>query len=90
MAAAKRDKFEMVCYLLENGSNSDVISKTGLTALDYAILQGNYECAEEIYGRLKVTKPKSSYEYFDLAHKSKYRYVDYEIVVEGLEKGYSR
>jgi ankyrin repeat protein len=32
----------MVKYLLGQGCNADVISPTGLTALDYAILQGNY------------------------------------------------
>jgi ankyrin repeat protein len=46
MAAAKRDRDEIVRYLLEKGANPDVISISGFTALDYAILQGNYECAQ--------------------------------------------
>ena len=87
MAAAKKDKLELVEYLLDNDANADLISSTGLTALDYAILQGNYECAMAIVRRIKVTKMKNPYEYFDLCHRYKYRWVDYEIVVESLEKG---
>ena len=64
MAAAKRDKLEVVQYLLQHEANPDIISKTGLTALDYAILQGNYECALEINKKVKVTKMKNPYEYF--------------------------
>lgn len=61
MAAAKRDKLEVVQYLLEHDANSDLISSTGLTALDYSILQGNYECALEINKKVKVTKIKNPY-----------------------------
>lgn len=77
MAAAKRDKPEMVRYLLDHNCNPDVISPTGLTALDYAILQGNYLCAQHIHSNLKVTKAKSPFEYYHIAYKYKYRFVDY-------------
>ena len=87
MGAAKRDKLTMVEFLLANGCDTDIISPTGLTALDYAVLQGNYECAQAIHNKAGKTKPKSSYEYFDLAFRYKYRWVDYEIIIEGLEKG---
>ena len=68
-------------YLAEKGANTDIISSAGFTALDYAILQGNYECALELYGRGKVMKPKNPYEYFHIAYKYRYRFVDYEIVL---------
>lgn len=87
MAAAKRDKYEILCYLLSKDANPDVISPTGLTALDYAILQGNYECAKELNHKAKLTQPKNPFEYFSIAHKYKYRFVDYEIVVDGIMKG---
>ena len=77
MAAAKRDKIEVVQFLLDNDANTDVISTTGLTALDYAILQGNYECALEIVKKVRVTKMKNPYEYFIIGYKYKYRWVDY-------------
>ena len=77
MAAAKRDRPEFVTYLVENGANPDVISPTGLTALDYAILQGNYDCALYLYKKVKVTKMKNPYEYFNISYKYKYRWVDY-------------
>mgnify|MGYP000961935521 CR=1 FL=1 len=64
-----------------------MISPTGLTALDYAILQGNYLCAQQIYGKVKITKAKSPFEYYHIAYKYKYRFVDFEIVLEALEKG---
>ena len=87
MAAAKRDKLEMLNYLLSKEANAEIISPTGLTALDYAILQGNYECAQELHKKVKITSPKNPFEYFNIAHKYKYRWVDYEIVVDGLVKG---
>ena len=90
MAAAKRDREEIVQYLLDNEANPDIISTSGLTALDYAILQGNYECAQEINKRVKVTKMKNPYEYFEICYKYKYRWVDYEIIVDGIEKGIPR
>ena len=58
-----------------------------MTALDYAVLQGNYECALEVFKKVKVTKLKHPYEYFHIAYKHKYRWADYEIIVDGLEKG---
>lgn len=61
MGAAKRDKLELVQYLLAHDCNADVISQTALTALDYAILQGNYECAVEISRKVKVTRPKTPF-----------------------------
>ena len=84
MAASKRDKLEVLEYLLKNDANPDIISSTGLTALDYAILQGNYECAYELNKKVKVTKMKNPYEYFTICYKYKYRWVDYEIVVDSL------
>lgn len=86
MAAAKRDKLALVQYLLEKESNPDIISPTGLTALDYAILQGNYECAMQINRKVKVTKVKNPFDYFNIAYTYKYRFVDYEIIVDGLQK----
>ena len=40
----------------------------------------------EINKKVKVTKPKSPYDYFHIADQYKYRYVDYEILVDALEK----
>lgn len=85
IAAAKRDNIELVQYLLDKGSNIDVIGKTGLTALDYAVLQGNYNCALELVKKVKVTKLKTPFEYFHIAAKYKYRWIDYDIVVEALQ-----
>ena len=41
----------------------------------------------ELFKKVKVTQLKNPYEYFTIAHKHKYRWVDYEIIVDGLEKG---
>lgn len=61
-----------------------------MTALDYAVLQGNYDCATQLLKKVRVTKLKNPYEYFNIAYKHKYRWVDYEIIVDGLEKGIPR
>ena len=61
MAAAKRDKLEMLNYLLSKEANADIISSTRLTALDYAILQGNYECALQLHSKIKLTRPKNPF-----------------------------
>jgi hypothetical protein len=38
-------------------------------------------------GSVKVTKAKCPFEYYHIANKYKYRFVDFEIVLEALEKG---
>jgi ankyrin repeat protein len=59
MAAAKRDKLGVVDYLLDHEADPDMTGLTGLTALDYAILQGNYDCALAIYQKIKTTTIKN-------------------------------
>jgi ankyrin repeat protein len=45
IASAKRNRLELVQYLLSKNSDSAIYSKCALIALDYAILQGFYEVA---------------------------------------------
>lgn len=49
MWAAKRDHANICCTLLRFHSDVSKRSREGLTALDYAILLGNYESAYIIY-----------------------------------------
>lgn len=49
MWAAKRDNAYMVSNLIDYGADITLVSKEGFTALDYAIIHGNYRPALFIY-----------------------------------------
>lgn len=49
MGAAKRDKIEIVRYLLTMGANTEVLNSNGLLAVEFAILGGFYETALVIF-----------------------------------------
>ena len=60
-------------------------SKSGLTALDYAILQGLYPLALELYqSSEELLKPAEEYQ--SLGGKYKYRYVNYPLLLDSLAK----
>jgi hypothetical protein len=49
MGAAKRDKIQIVRYLLTMGANTDLLSSNGMIAVEFAILAGFYETALMIF-----------------------------------------
>lgn len=49
MWAAKRDNAYMLSNLLDAGADLNLVSNEGYTALDYAIVHGNYRPALFIY-----------------------------------------
>lgn len=49
IGSTKRNRLDIVEYLLSKGCNTQVYSKCGLNALDLAILQGFYSVAQVIF-----------------------------------------
>lgn len=85
IGATKRNRLEVVKYLLSKNSDLKVESKSGLNALDYAVLQGLYPLALELYQSCEeLIKPAEEYE--SLGRKYKYRYVNYSLFLDTLSK----
>jgi hypothetical protein len=63
MGAAKRDKTDVVKYLLVMGANPDTISLSGLIAVEYALLPGFYETALVIFQKMKLRELKHPLDY---------------------------
>lgn len=49
MAAVKRNRIEIVKYLISNKADLSIISGSALNAIDFAILQGFYEISLLLY-----------------------------------------
>lgn len=62
MWAAKRDHSSICVVLLRFNANPNLRSREGLSAIDYAILHGNYESAYIIYEFNKHIQEYMSYE----------------------------
>lgn len=62
MWGAKRDNAGICVTLLRFNANPTRRSREGLSALDYAILHGNYESAYIIYEFNKLIQEALSYE----------------------------
>ena len=63
--------------------------ENGLTIIDLAVLHGRYEIAEYIFNLLEVKDLKTAEEYDKIAKKYYLRYVNYEMVIQGLKEGKS-
>lgn len=81
MGAAKRDKTEVVNYLLIMGANTEVLSSNGFIAIEYAILSGFYETTLMIFQKMKSKELKHPLDYEDLGKRFLYRYVNYKVFV---------
>lgn len=79
IGAVKKEKTELVRYLLVHNANPNALSGCGLRAIDYAIVLGHYNIALLIYGRMSEEDLKSSQEYEILAADFNRRYVNYSI-----------
>lgn len=80
----------MVRKFVENGFdlNCVVFQQDGIafTCIDFAILGGHYEIGHYIFNRIdhKLKNLRNVKEYELLGKKYMYRYVNYEMVIEGL------
>lgn len=86
MGAAKRGRLEIVEYLLSKGANAEVVSNCGLNVLDYVILQGLYDISLIVYEAFPTISLKDALEYKDIGKKYKYRFVNYWMFLDTLNK----
>jgi hypothetical protein len=86
IAAVRRNHIRIARYLLEHRADFDFITPYGLTTLDFAILAGYYEIAQLICERTKNKRMRTSEEYEELGIQYNYRYVNYPMFLESLEK----
>lgn len=82
MWAAKRDHPEICTVLLKCTENPAKRSLEGLSALDYAILLGNYASAYMIYEYDPQVLPIESYT--SIAKREMFRYVNYQSLLSSL------
>lgn len=87
MAASKRDRLEILKLLIENGADVNCVSDLGLKAIEYSILAGFYDNVYYLYPMMADKKLRTAKEYEDIAKQYKYRYVDYQAVLQAIEKG---
>lgn len=85
VAAVKRNHIRIVRYLLGLGADYKFTTPYGLSTLEFAILPGYYEIALLIYERSNE-KMRSPEEYEELGNQYHYRYVNYAMFLEFLEK----
>ena len=83
MWAAKRDNAYMVSNLIDAGASIDAISKDNFTALDFAIVHGNYRPALFLYDFFPHVK--DSMDYYQYGKARDYRYVNYEMFLTHLK-----
>jgi hypothetical protein len=86
IGAVKRNKGNVVRYLLSLNANADEISGCALKAIDYAILAGFYEVALLVYEKMKTQDLKDSLDYEQLGKQFHYRYVNYKVFLEFLRR----
>jgi hypothetical protein len=85
IGAVKKNKLEMVRFLLVFNASPNEISGSGLKAVDYAILGGFYDIALLLYERMEGQDLKESFDYEMLGNKHNYRYVNYRVFLEHLK-----
>ena len=61
--------------------------ENNLTIMDLALLHGRYNIAQYIYARLNNKELKTPDEYQHIAQKYYLRYVNYEMMIEGIKNG---
>ena len=61
--------------------------ENNLTIIDLALLHGRYNIAQYIYARLNNKELKTPDEYQHIAQKYYLRYVNYEMMIEGIKNG---
>jgi hypothetical protein len=86
VAAVKRNHIHVVRYLLDHKADPDYRTKQDLLVVEYAILQGLYECAILIYEKMKNKQLRNHIEYREMGLKYKYRYVNYKVFLESLSE----
>jgi hypothetical protein len=85
MWAAKRDHAEVCIVLIKSGTNYRKRSLEGMTALDYAVLLGNYSSAYMIYEFDKMVQEPETY--MIISKRQLSRWVNYEDFVASLREG---
>ena len=83
MWAAKRDNAYMVSNLIDYGADFTLKSNEGFTALDYAIVHGNYRPALFLFDFF--AEVKDIMDYYQFSKDRDYRYVNYEIFITHLK-----
>ncbi|CAD8082972.1 unnamed protein product [Paramecium sonneborni] len=82
MWACKRDNQQTVSLLIQSGADINIRSNQGFSALDYAIIHGNYRPALFLFEFIQDVLDFSSY--YQFAQENDYRYVNYEIMITHL------
>ena len=85
IGAIKKDKIELVRYLLACNADADLVSGSGLKPIDYAVLAGFYEIALIVSEKMKELDVKDYLDYEMLGTKFQYRYVNYQVFLENLK-----
>lgn len=86
MHACKRNRLEILKILVAGGASVNPVSDLGLKAIDYSILAGFYDNASFLYP-ISDKELKSAEEYRAIADKFRYRYVNYQMFIDGLREG---
>ncbi|CAD8083153.1 unnamed protein product [Paramecium primaurelia] len=84
MWACRRDNAYLVSNLVEYGAKITIKSNEGYTALDYAIVHGNYRPALFLFEFFQETL--EYFDYYQFAKDRDYRYVNYEIMLSNLKQ----
>ncbi|CAD8170926.1 unnamed protein product [Paramecium octaurelia] len=82
MWACKRDNQKLVSLLIQSGADITIRSNQGFSALDYAILHGNYRPAFFLFEFIQEILEFTSY--YQFAKDNDYRFVNYEIMITHL------
>jgi ankyrin repeat protein len=83
MWAARRDNAYMVSNLIDMGADLLPQSNEGFTALDYAVVHGNYRPALFLYDFMDQLK--GHLDYYQFGKDRDYRYVNYEMFLTHLK-----
>ena len=87
MWVAKRNHLKLLRYLVKKGVRFDIADSEGLSPLDQAIINANYDCA--IYLKRQGLTPKSLDFYGLHTDRFLFEEVDFRYVLENLEKDVS-
>lgn len=81
-----RNHIPIVELLLEYKADVNVKTSEDLTALDYAILYGNYSLVRRLAQKFSLRPQHTAEEYRAIATKKRSYYVDYVKLLDALEK----
>ena len=83
--AISYNHLDIVKILCQHGAKIEGITlENNLTIIDLAILHGRYDISQYIFSRLSSQNLKTSDEYQQIAQKYFLRYVNYDMMIEGL------